>query len=255
MLGQGPIWTRILTAIALVGWLGAGCSTNKSGLGDGGRLDVPGDTGPGSGGIPGSGGGIASGGSNGSGGGSIGSGTGGASPTGGVTASGGASSNGGGSGSGGTSAMGGRAGTGGSAGSGAGGAGGSTRCAGLAGLKCPAGQYCEFMPGFCHYPDAEGTCAARPTTGCTLEYVPVCGCDGNLYSNDCARRSAGVSKLNDGMCNGEGCPLPPPPAGAPCAVVSVACTYITDDDPGCLHHSICRGDMTWGPRTITCGTP
>jgi hypothetical protein len=121
-------------------------------------------------------------------------GNGGAMATGGTTAfggSGGTSSDSGGAG--GTS-------SGGNAPSSGGGPGGDT-CGGIIGAACPTGMYCAYpRNAMCGAADQLGTCQSRPEM-CTMEFLPVCGCDDNTYSNACAAASAGVSVASDGACS------------------------------------------------------
>ncbi|HEV2852243.1 MAG TPA: LamG-like jellyroll fold domain-containing protein [Thermoanaerobaculia bacterium] len=89
-------------------------------------------------------------------------------------------------------------------------AGGGGKCKpaarpGICGLSgatpCPAGQFCDFLlAANCRVGPVGGFCRNKPEV-CTFDEIPVCGCDGKTYSNDCAANSIGIAVAHPGPCN------------------------------------------------------
>jgi hypothetical protein len=74
-------------------------------------------------------------------------------------------------------------------------------CGGFAGLGCAAGEYCHYeLDAICGAADQTGTCQPR-TEICSEHISPVCGCDGQSYSNECRAAAAGTSVAREGDCD------------------------------------------------------
>jgi hypothetical protein len=108
-------------------------------------------------------------------------------------------------------------------------------CGGWLGDTCDDDEYCAYQPGqWCGWADASSTCETRPEV-CIQLFAPVCGCDGQTYSNSCFAAAAGTGVLHDGECEVE----PPPPgqfcggiAGFPCPDGEICVDDPSDDcDP------------------------
>lgn len=73
-------------------------------------------------------------------------------------------------------------------------------CGGIAGVQCPAKQYCAYAPeAHCGAADMSGTCAPIPDV-CAEMMDEVCGCDDKTYANPCKAAQAGVSVVMKGAC-------------------------------------------------------
>ena len=72
-------------------------------------------------------------------------------------------------------------------------------CGGIAGIQCDADEVCDLKDETCSIPDLQGVCVPRPEA-CTAEFLPVCGCDGVTYSNDCVRQMNSATLAHAGVC-------------------------------------------------------
>ena len=73
-------------------------------------------------------------------------------------------------------------------------------CGGIAGIACGGSEFCDFpIEAQCGAGDRSGICTPRPGV-CTMDFNPVCGCDGKTYPNACGANTAGISVAQAGEC-------------------------------------------------------
>jgi hypothetical protein len=76
-------------------------------------------------------------------------------------------------------------------------------CGGIAGFQCPEKQFCSYpLSAKCGAGDMAGSCKPIPDL-CTMEFAPVCGCDGKTYATTCVAGRSGVSVAKAGACAGD----------------------------------------------------
>lgn len=73
-------------------------------------------------------------------------------------------------------------------------------CGGPVNAGCPASMFCSFADGTCADPARVGVCVERPRLCPTIQYAPVCACNGKQYTNVCLANAVGASVANRGPC-------------------------------------------------------
>jgi hypothetical protein len=72
-------------------------------------------------------------------------------------------------------------------------------CGGFLPKECRGATYCDFPANDCGAADATGECKPRPDA-CSPVELPVCGCDGQDYPNECEAYLAGIDIAREGSC-------------------------------------------------------
>jgi hypothetical protein len=103
-------------------------------------------------------------------------------------------------------------------GGGSGGSGGGVGSGCATNNNCDAAEYCNLEN--CTAP---GVCEARPTL-CPNVFMPVCGCDGETYSNGCEAAAAGVAVASEGEC--------PCQSNDDCIASDYCASDVSCDEPG-----------------------
>ena len=93
---------------------------------------------------------------------------------------------------------------------------------------CPAGTFCKVVEGPC---DGPGVCTSIPDA-CIEIFQPVCGCNGETYSNSCFAEAAGVNVADVGECAHTDCCDPALEPG-------------TGENPTCVEGTACCADGEW----------